>query len=78
MLPCRRPVSGPACLIIQDVAAGAGVIVLAPERDFFTRLLRTYPAHRADDLIYLDFRTTSGSVVGFNVCALEPGEQLEV
>jgi hypothetical protein len=65
-------------LIIQDIAAGMGIIVLSPERDFFARLLRSYPAHRADDLIYLDFRTTSGAVVGFNVCALEPGEQLDL
>jgi hypothetical protein len=65
-------------LIIQDIAAGIGVIVLSPERDFFTRLLRSYPAHQADDLIYLDFRTASGPVVGFNVCALEAGEQLDL
>jgi hypothetical protein len=42
-------------LIIQDIAAGMGVIVLSPERDFFARLLRSYPTHRVDDLIYLVF-----------------------
>jgi hypothetical protein len=65
-------------LIIQDIAAGMGVIMLSPERDFFTRLLGSYPAHRVDDLIYVDFRTMSGPVVGCNVCALEAGEQLDL
>ena len=65
-------------LIIQDIAAGMGVIVISPEADFFTRLLRHYPASRADDLIYLNFRPVSGPVVGFPVCALEPGESLDM
>jgi type IV secretion system coupling TraD/TrwB family protein len=62
-----------ANLIVQDMAAGDGVIVLDARGDLVTDLLDRVPERRRDDVIVLDPSET-GLPVGFNVLHLGHGE----
>jgi len=41
-------------LIVQDIAAGRGVVVIDPKGDLIEEVLRRVPEHRADDVVVLD------------------------
>ena len=41
-------------LIVQDIAAGRGVVVIDPKGDLVEEVLRRVPEERADDVVVLD------------------------
>jgi hypothetical protein len=41
-------------LIVQDIAAGRGVVVIDPKGDLVEEVLRRVPEHRTDDVVVLD------------------------
>jgi len=60
-------------LIIQDMNAGNGVIVISPERDLFeNHLLPHIPEDRINDLIYFDPMSTKAPIIGFNPFSFDP------
>ena len=62
-------------VILQDIYAGKGVVILSHERVMFEDyILPYYPSERIDDLIYYNPADTRGKVVGFNIFALNRGE----
>jgi len=60
-------------LILQDMAAGSGVVVLDARGDLVTDLLNRVPDDRRDDIIVLDPSETSRPV-GFNVLRVGHGD----
>lgn len=65
-------------LIAQDLAAGAGLGVIAPEQEMLTEeILPFVPEHRVDDVIYLNPADTERPVA-FNPLQLDPGEDLDL
>jgi len=62
-----------ANLIVQDMAAGRGVVVVDPKGDLVTDVLDRVPANRRDDVVLLDPSATDRPV-GLNVLDLVGGE----
>lgn len=63
-------------LILQDIEAGAGIGVIAPEHELLTEeTLPFIPAHRWDDVIYVN--PADEAPVTFNPLHLDPGEDLD-
>lgn len=60
-------------LIAEDLAAGRGVGVIAPEGEFFARLLAMVPKERRNELIYFAPGNPE-CPLSFNPLSLEPGE----
>jgi hypothetical protein len=63
-----------ANLIIQDVSAGHGVVVIDPKSDLVTEVLARVPEHRVDDIIVADAASTERPV-GFNIVRSAHDEQ---
>ena len=63
-----------ANLIVQDMQAGSGLVVVDARGDLVSDVLAHVPDHRRDDVILLDPSQTSRPV-GFNVLAITKGEQ---
>ncbi|HYE75285.1 MAG TPA: type IV secretion system DNA-binding domain-containing protein [Blastocatellia bacterium] len=64
-------------LIFQDLAAGHGLAVLAPEPELLTEELLPYiPDERLDDVIYLD--PDDATCPGLNPFILDEGEELDL
>lgn len=63
-----------ANLIIQDMQAGAGLVVVDARGDLVHDVLSRVPTSRHDDVIVLDPSRTARPV-GFNVLAIAAGEQ---
>jgi len=55
-------------LVVQDMARGAGVVLMEPKGDLFEAVLERVPAHRVDDVIIMDV-TDTAMPVGFNILA---------
>lgn len=55
-------------LIVQEIAAGRGVVVVDPKRDLITEVLKRVPEKRRDDVVLLD-PTGDEFVVGINPLA---------
>ncbi|MFI5709012.1 hypothetical protein [Kribbella sp. NPDC051620] len=53
-----------ANLVVQDIAAGSGVVVIEPKGDLVRDILERMPANRIDDLVILD--PTDDAPVGLN------------
>lgn len=65
-------------MILQDIGAGAGIGVLAPEQEMLTDELLPYiPDHRLDDVIYLNPADTDCPVT-FNPLHLDEGEDIDL
>ena len=65
-------------LIAQDMQAGAGLGVIAPEQEMLTEeILPFVPDHRVDDVIYLNPADTDAPV-SFNPLQLDPGEDIDL
>jgi hypothetical protein len=65
-------------MIYQDIEAGNGVGVIAPEAEMITEEIIPYiPEHRIDDVIYLDPADTD-SPVTFNPLHLDEGEDIDL
>lgn len=65
-------------LILQDLAAGHGLAVIAPELELVEEeLLPFVPEHRLDDIIYVNPADTS-CPVPFNPLHLDEGEDLDL
>lgn len=60
-------------LILDDVAAGRGVVVIDPAGDLVTDVLRRIPAWRTKDVIVLDPADTDERVVGLNLLSADAG-----
>lgn len=56
-----------ANLILQDAAAGRGLICIDPKSDLVADVLDRLPEHRLDDVIVLDPAAVSEPVVSFNI-----------
>jgi hypothetical protein len=63
-----------ANLIIQDIAAGYGVVVIDPKSDLVAAILERVPEHRAEDIIVADASATERPV-GFNILRAGNDEQ---
>jgi uncharacterized protein DUF87 len=63
-----------ANLIVQDMQAGSGLVVVDARGDLVNDVLAHVPDHRQDDVIVLDPSQTDRPV-GFNVLAIAKGEQ---
>lgn len=63
-----------ANLIIQDIAAGQGVVVIDPKSDLVADVLARVPAHRVEDVIVADAAATERPV-GFNILRSAHDEQ---
>lgn len=64
-----------ANLVVQDIAAGRGVVVIEPKSDLIERVLERIPAHRLDDVVVLD-GSGADSPVGINPLAgVHPGNR---
>lgn len=63
-----------ANLILQDIAAGHGVIVIDPKSDLVSAILERVPEHRVADVIVLDPAATD-LPVGFNILQSAHDEQ---
>lgn len=63
-------------LILADINAGRGVLVIDPKFDLANDVLERIPAHRRKDVVVLD--STSSAPVGFNPLALAPGQDKEL
>ena len=64
-------------MIMQDMEAGEGVGVIAPEQEMITEeLLPFVPEHRLDDVIYFNPADTT-SPVSFNPLHLDEGEDVD-
>ena len=57
-------------LILADINAGLGTLVIDPKGDLVSDLLERIPAHRHADVVILD--PTSPTPVGFNPLATTP------
>lgn len=55
-------------LVVQDMEAGRGVVVVDPKSDLVDEIIRRVPPHRADDVIVLD-PTDDERPVGINLLA---------
>ena len=64
-----------ANLILQDIAAGHGVVVVDPKSDLVTEVLARVPEHRVGDIIVADAAATEPAVVGFNILRSAHDEQ---
>jgi hypothetical protein len=63
-----------ANLIVQDIAAGYGVVVIDPKSDLVGEVLARVPEHRVGDVIVADAAAT-GQPVGFNILRSAHDEQ---
>jgi Type IV secretion-system coupling protein DNA-binding domain len=61
-------------MVLQDIEAGHGVVVVDPKGDFFVDILGRIPDGRADDVIVLDPAATARPV-GFNILQSAHDEQ---
>lgn len=61
-------------LIVQDMQAGSGMVVVDARGDLVNDVLGRVPAHRVSDLIVLDPSRTDRPV-GFNVLSIAKGER---
>ena len=65
-------------MIYQDMEAGKGIGVIAPEAEMITEEIMSYvPEHRIDDVIYFNPADT-GSPVTFNPLYLDEGEDIDL
>ena len=65
-------------LILQDLAAGNGLGVIAPEQEMITEEILPYiPAHRLDQVIYFN-PADEEAPVSFNPLHLDPGEDIDL
>ena len=65
-------------LILQDLEAGHGLAILAPEQELLTDELFPYiPSHRINDIIYINPVDTECPVI-LNPLHLDPGEDLDL
>lgn len=65
-------------LVLQDLAAGHGLAVIAPELELLTdELLPFIPEHRLDDVVYVNPADTD-CPVPFNPLELDEGEDLDL
>jgi hypothetical protein len=65
-------------LIYQDLQAGSGIGVIAPEQEMITEeILPFVPPDRLEDVIYVD-PSDSDNHIGFNPLQLDPGEDLDL
>jgi len=55
-------------LVVQDMEAGRGCIVVDPKSDLIEEIVRRVPAHRAEDVVILD-PTDDDRPVGINLLA---------
>lgn len=63
-------------LILQDLEAGVGIGVIAPEHELLTEeILPFIPEHRWDDVIYVN--PADEAPITFNPLHLDPGEDLD-
>lgn len=63
-------------MILQDLEAGAGIGVIAPEQELLTEeILPFIPEHRWDDVIYVN--PADDVPITFNPLHLDPGEDLD-
>src|SRR5205814_8228908 len=63
-----------ANLILQDITAGHGVVVIDPKGDLCSDILARVPADRAEDVIVLDPASTDRPI-GFNILQAAHDEQ---
>jgi hypothetical protein len=63
-----------ANLIVQDIAAGYGVVVIDPKSDLVAEVLARVPEHRTGDVIVADASATERPV-GFNILRAGHDEQ---
>jgi hypothetical protein len=63
-----------ANLIVQDIAAGYGVVVIDPKSDLVAEVLARVPEHRVGDVIVADAASTERPV-GFNILRSAQDEQ---
>jgi hypothetical protein len=63
-----------ANLIVQDIAAGYGIVVIDPKSDLVAEVLARVPEHRVGDVIVADAASTERPV-GFNILRSAHGEQ---
>jgi hypothetical protein len=63
-----------ANLVVQDIAAGHGVVVIDPKSDLVAAILDRLPEHRANDVIVLDPASTERPI-GFNIMQSAHDEQ---
>jgi hypothetical protein len=63
-----------ANLIVQDIAAGYGVVVIDPKSDLVAEVLARMPEHRERDIIVADAASTE-QPVGFNILRSAADEQ---
>jgi hypothetical protein len=56
-------------LIIQDIAAGRGVVVIEPKGDLIAEVLKYIPPERLDDVVVIDPSDGGSRVVGINPLA---------
>lgn len=63
-----------ANLVVQDMQAGSGLVVIDPRGDLVKDVLARVPRQRQDDIIVLDPAQTVRPV-GFNILAIARGEQ---
>jgi hypothetical protein len=63
-----------ANLIVQDIAAGYGVVVIDPKSDLVAEVLARVPEHRVGDVIVADAASTERPV-GFNILRAGKDEQ---
>jgi hypothetical protein len=63
-----------ANLIVQDIAAGYGVVVIDPKSDLVAEVLARVPQHRVGDIIVADAAATERPV-GFNILRAGKDEQ---
>jgi hypothetical protein len=59
-------------MVLSDVAAGRGVIMIDPKGDAVSDVLARVPEDRVEDVIVLDPSETSTAVLGFNPLAVPP------
>lgn len=65
-------------LIFQDLEAGNGIGVIAPEAEMIVEEILPYiPSHRIDDVIYFNPADTEAPVT-FNPLALDEGEEIDL
>lgn len=64
-----------ANIILQDIAAGHGVVVIDPKSDLVASILDRVPEHRVQDVIVADAAATEPAVIGFNILGAAHDEQ---
>ena len=58
-------------LIVQDIEAGRGVVVIEPKRDLIDGVLQRIPAERVDDVVVISPGDSGSKLVGLNPLLLD-------